>query len=101
MNQAPNIYINASQSFNGKAFLPGLDASTDQPQKVPAESACLPGPSHPSPVALALPMKKHQGVPLGAGSGPCGQATIWGRRSRNDMGEGSKSRDLKLPFLLI
>lgn len=51
-------------------------------------------PSHPAPVALASPMEKQQGVVLGARSGgPCGQATIWGRGSRNDMGEGTCNKN--------
>lgn len=69
INQTTNIYINASQSSVARLSCQDWDASTDQPEKVPAESACLSGPSHPSPVALAPPMKKQQGVLLGAGSG--------------------------------
>lgn len=76
------------------------EASTDQPEKVPAEK-CLSAwsqtlPSYSSPVTLSPLMEKQQGVALGAGSGPCGQATIWGRRSRNDIGEGTNKSKSKL-----
>lgn len=46
---------------------------------------------------LAPPVEKEQGVVLGVGSGPCGQATIWGRRSRNDMEEGTCSKSKYRP----
>lgn len=68
------------------------DASTDQPEKVPAESACpseVRHWSHPSPVALSPPGEKQQRAVLGVGSGPCGQATIWARRCRNSTEEGT------------
>lgn len=74
------------------------------------KSACLPEVRHSHPTLLlwhylSPSEEKQQRVVLGVGSGLCGQATIWGRRSGNDTEEVHIAKvsyiDLKLLFLLI